>query len=164
MIHYLDGDATEPVGDGPKIIAHCCNNVGGWGSGFVLALSNKWIAPEMAYRQLCQQAGEHVKALLGSTQIVPVEKNLWVSNIFGQTGVARPGVDKPLVEEALAAGLYATSIFAEQREGSSIHLPRIGCGLAGGSWAVVEKLIETFIDVEVDVYVYDFPGGTPYNP
>lgn len=28
-IIYLNGDATEPVGDGFKIIAHVCNNKGG---------------------------------------------------------------------------------------------------------------------------------------
>lgn len=28
-IIYLKGDATEPTGDGLKIIAHVCNNKGG---------------------------------------------------------------------------------------------------------------------------------------
>lgn len=35
-IEHLQGDATRrPVGPGPKIIAHICNDVGGWGRGFV---------------------------------------------------------------------------------------------------------------------------------
>lgn len=40
-IHYVTGDATEPIGEGEKIIAHICNDQGGWGAGFVLALSKK---------------------------------------------------------------------------------------------------------------------------
>lgn len=40
-IIYLKGDATEPIGTGHKIIAHVCNNKGGWGRGFVLAISKK---------------------------------------------------------------------------------------------------------------------------
>lgn len=28
---YVDGDATDPVGDGPRIIAHVCNNIGAGG-------------------------------------------------------------------------------------------------------------------------------------
>lgn len=38
-IHYLKGDATNPVGPGPKIIAHICNDIAAWGKGFVLAVS-----------------------------------------------------------------------------------------------------------------------------
>ena len=39
----------------------------------------------------------------------------------------------------------------------SIHRPRIGCGLAGGDWKVIEDIIKrTFIDMaNVDVFVYD---------
>ena len=31
MITYITGDATRPQEVGPKIIAHICNNLGGWG-------------------------------------------------------------------------------------------------------------------------------------
>lgn len=44
-IKYIIGDATEPQGEGNKIIVHCCNNIGGWGAGFVLSLSKKWLEP-----------------------------------------------------------------------------------------------------------------------
>lgn len=39
MINYLKGDATNPEISGNKIIAHICNDVGGWGKGFVVAVS-----------------------------------------------------------------------------------------------------------------------------
>jgi hypothetical protein len=46
--------------------------------------------------------------------------------------------------------------------GSTIHAPRIGCALSGGSWSRVEPLIqETMPDLQV--FIYDFPGGT-FNP
>jgi len=38
-IKYVVGDATAPKMDGAKIICHVCNNIAGWGKGFVLALS-----------------------------------------------------------------------------------------------------------------------------
>ncbi|MGH7866045.1 MAG: Appr-1-p processing protein, partial [Candidatus Dormibacteraceae bacterium] len=40
------GDAMSPNVPGPKIIAHICNDVGGWGKGFVLAVSQRWPEPE----------------------------------------------------------------------------------------------------------------------
>ena len=50
-IDYVKGDATSPVGSGTKIICHVCNDVGGWGRGFVVALSRRWSAPEARYRE-----------------------------------------------------------------------------------------------------------------
>lgn len=41
QIIYLKGDATNPIAKGNKIIAHICNDAGGWGKGFVLAISRK---------------------------------------------------------------------------------------------------------------------------
>ena len=59
MIKYLIGDATQPTPDvvesgpenGVRLITHICNNQGGWGRGFVVALSKRWPEPERAYRQ-----------------------------------------------------------------------------------------------------------------
>jgi len=45
-IVYLKGDATQPQAKGVKIIVHCCNDLGGWGKGFVLALRKRWPEPE----------------------------------------------------------------------------------------------------------------------
>lgn len=47
-ILYIKGDATAPIGSGVKVITHICNDIGGWGKGFVLALSKKWKMPEEA--------------------------------------------------------------------------------------------------------------------
>jgi hypothetical protein len=50
LLKYVIGDATSPQGTGNKIIVHICNDIGGWGLGFVLALSKRWKAPEIQYR------------------------------------------------------------------------------------------------------------------
>ncbi|MFJ9320094.1 macro domain-containing protein [Streptomyces globisporus] len=38
------GDATAPQGKGVKLILHVCNDLGGWGKGFVLGRWSR-IAP-----------------------------------------------------------------------------------------------------------------------
>jgi O-acetyl-ADP-ribose deacetylase (regulator of RNase III) len=45
-INYIKGDATAPISKGEKIICHICNDIGGWGKGFVLAISKRWKEPE----------------------------------------------------------------------------------------------------------------------
>jgi O-acetyl-ADP-ribose deacetylase (regulator of RNase III) len=37
---------------------------------------------------------------------------------------------------------------------ASIHAPRIGCGLAGGEWSKVEKIINETCN-GIDVFIYD---------
>ena len=39
-LRIIKGDATAPQGSGTKIIAHVCNDQGGWGKGFVLAVKS----------------------------------------------------------------------------------------------------------------------------
>lgn len=45
-IIYIKGDATSPISPGNKIITHICNDIGGWGKGFVLALSKNGKLPK----------------------------------------------------------------------------------------------------------------------
>lgn len=163
MITYLQGDATHPVGDGPKIIMHVCNDRGGWGAGFVLALSKRWSEPEQAYRSLKQYAR-------GSVQMVSVDQgrdHIFVANMIAQRGYGasnsrrhksdEPDREIPLDYDALAACLDAVSVRARFIP-STVHAPRIGCGLAGGAWDRVEPLIaEAFGDVPV--FIYDLPGA-----
>ena len=54
-IAYRKGDATAPVASGAKIICHVCNDIGGWGKGFVLAISKRWPEPEAHYRAWYKQ-------------------------------------------------------------------------------------------------------------
>ena len=46
QITYYKGDVLEGITenniDETRILLHICNNRGGWGAGFVLALSKKW--------------------------------------------------------------------------------------------------------------------------
>jgi O-acetyl-ADP-ribose deacetylase (regulator of RNase III) len=50
-LRIIKGDATSPQDKGRKVIAHVCNDLGGWGKGFVLAVSRRWPEPERDYRE-----------------------------------------------------------------------------------------------------------------
>ncbi|NUU20860.1 MAG: macro domain-containing protein [Streptomycetaceae bacterium] len=153
-IRYLRGDATVPQAKGVKIIAHVSNDAGGWGKGFVLALSKRWPEPEAEFRRWYRERAGNDFAL-GAVQFVQVEKHIWVANMIGQHGVKTgskgPPVRYPAIDTALAAvGTRALEL------GASVHMPRIGCGLAGGRWASVEPLIAANLaDRGVAVMVYD---------
>ena len=152
-INYIKGDATSPNTKGNKIIVHICNDIGGWGKGFVMAISKKWKEPEVAYRNWYKTSEEFE---LGNAQFIKVEEDLWVANIIGQHKI---NIDEfgniPLRYDATSQGLEKVQKFAKDNH-ASIHMPRIGCGLAGGKWELMEPIIiETLIKYNIEVYVYD---------
>ena len=73
-ITYIKGDATCPQAKGTKLIVHICNDLGGWGKGFVVAISKRWPKPEEAYREWHRQRGESVQCLLGLIGLQEVGK------------------------------------------------------------------------------------------
>ena len=151
MIKYVKGDATEPIGDGVKIIVHVCNNIGGWGAGFVLALSKKWKQPEKLYRSM-------KKRYLGDIQLVWVEKDIYVANMIAQEGtISHPTgpILPPIRYVAVELALKAVAVYAKEYK-ASIHMPRIGCGLAGGKWSIIEAVIKSTVPDDIQVIVYDF--------
>jgi len=154
QISFIQGDATKPVGDGPYIIAHICNDEGRWGKGFVLAVSGRWKQPEEHYRQ---QFKQNPKPRLGDVQFVEVQPQTTVANIIGQHGIKRGnGGLAPIRYDAVEQGLAKVAAFALKQR-ASVHMPRIGCGLAGGSWEEIEPIINrTLTNKGVEVVVYDF--------
>lgn len=154
-IVYLVGDATKPMGAGNKIIAHVCNDSGAWGKGFVLALSKISPAPERAFREWFL-GREHNDFALGAVQFVPVSPDIMVANMIGQHGIrALRGAAPPIRYDAVETALQTVGKKA-LAENASVHLPRIGCGLAGGEWRKIKPLIERQICAsDVPVFVYD---------
>ncbi|MBT2441348.1 Appr-1-p processing protein [Streptomyces sp. ISL-36] len=155
-ITYVRGDATAPQGKGVKIIVHVVNDLGGWGKGFVLALSRRWPEPEAAYRSWHRERA-HNDFGLGAAQFVQVGPRLWVANMVGQRGI-RTGrsTGAPVRYEAIDAALGLLAGKAEEL-GASVHMPRIGCGLAGGKWSRVGPLVEgRLVGRGIPVTVYDF--------
>lgn len=154
---FVVGDATRPQGPAPHIIAHICNDRGGWGRGFVTAVTRMSPAPEKAYRAWysSRQANDFA---LGALQVVSVTDTLSVANMVAQKGYRAQNGQPPIRYEALAQALTALAAHALEH-GAGVHMPRIGCGLAGGEWSAVQSVIEeTLLAQGVSVTVYDLPS------
>lgn len=152
MISYEIGDATDPKGPRPIIIAHICNDYGGWGRGFVVALSKKWPEPERLYRLLSK--GNNPSFELGQVQFVLVQPDVIVANMVAQHGDSTPtyrAVKYTELEHCLV------SVASKANDlGASVAMPRIGCGLGGGVWTEIEQIIEKTMP-DIKVVVYDLP-------
>lgn len=154
ILKYVKGDATEPIGDGKKFIIHCCNDLGLWGAGFVLAISKKWKDPEIQYKSWFENQKNKFK--LGSIQIVPVDNDISVVNMIGQSGVRNKSNPTPIKYDAIRKCLKQVAIAAKFNK-ASVHAPQFGSGLAGGDWGEIENIInEELIEKNIDVTIYLF--------
>ncbi len=153
-IEYRVGDATAPEGEDAQIIVHVCNDVGGWGRGFVVAISKRWPQPEQRYRAW-HRGEEELPFALGEVQFVQVGPRRWVANLIGQRDLKPSQGVPPVRYDAIRSGLQKVAAEA-RRLGASVHMPRIGCGLAGGKWDEIAKLVEEeLIAAGLRVTVYD---------
>jgi Zn-dependent peptidase ImmA (M78 family)/O-acetyl-ADP-ribose deacetylase (regulator of RNase III) len=160
-IKVVRGDALRPRGEGEKIIAHVVNDqTPNWGAGFGRALQLKWPQAQRAFKEAFEQTHG---SKLGQTFLSRVDDWVATFQMVAQRGYgASP---KPRLRYgALRDCLQQLREAAIQRN-ASVHMPKIGSGEAGGSWALVSNLIaEELCTKGVSVTVYELPGqATPAN-
>ncbi|ELY2043299.1 MULTISPECIES: macro domain-containing protein [Enterobacter] len=139
-IKYLSGDAVKCL-DKSTVIAHIVNNKGKWGKGFVLSLSKKYPASKKNYHNNFKDNGVPE---LGKVDFVMVDdqKRIFVANMFAQDGIKKNNNDNNqyVCYEFLDICLAKLSDFALMNR-LSVQMPRIGAGLGGGDWSIIESLI-----------------------
>jgi len=163
MIEYVTGDVTKPIIGKQKVIVHVCNDIGAWGAGVSGAIGRRWPEAEKSYRRWASSKDNPnvgPKFKLGRIQLVRMDRsdeNITVCNLIGQHGLRSKKNPAPVRYDAIREGLQ--ELFSRgqvDNEDTVVHMPRIGCGLAGGSWDMIEPIIrEVLSDNEVHVVVYD---------
>lgn len=95
---------------------------------------------------------------LGTINFVWLENNdIIVGNLVGQHGTVSKNNPHPVSYDAIEYGLNEVVAFIEGVEPTAtVHMPRIGAGLAGGDWNVIESIIDRTLTLrDIDVTVYD---------
>lgn len=144
MVTIKHGDLLEATED---IIAHQVNCFGVVG-GLAADIFKKWPNAELDYLQLCQRAKPW--SIRGLAQVTGQQKDGHIiCNLFGQY---HPGCDYN--PEALESALFMLSDLAKTFN-LTVALPfGLSCGIAGGTWSEVQKIIEsTMKGVQCTVYM-----------
>lgn len=169
-LRVVKGDATTPQIDAGyeeqiSVIPHVCNDGGGWGAGFVLALSKKWSKPEAMYRSFIESSGK--MPTLGKTCFAKIDNYLVVANMIAQKNYKSDENPIPLKYKALANCMadvaeYVSMVQDKLARVSDyrrvvIHCCQFGSDLAGGDWNFILELIrEIWLENGIDVVVYEF--------
>ena len=142
LIKRVSGDVRVPIGNGNKIIIHCCNDIGVMGAGVAAAIAQKWAIVKIQYKQW-HRSNKGFK--LGNVQYVKVEDDIVVCNMIGQKGIRSRGNVSPIRYGAIKKCLEKVKE-AALKNNASVHCPYLmGCGLAGGDWKKVEPMLQEIL-------------------
>lgn len=154
-MNYLEtpGDATLPMST-HVVIVHVCNNIGGWGAGFVLPLAARYPIARESYRKMHRD----YETVLGAVQFVKVEEDeVYVANLIGQDDIHYKENVPPVRYEAIREGLRKVREFCKEK-GLQVQMPKIGSGLAGGDWNIVSQIVREELSLQsvpVTVFTID---------
>ena len=161
-VHFVKGDMLEANLD---YYCHQVNCQARMGSGIAKSIKTKWHQVYDEYMKKCRDREDEVyhmcggmengidwsETLLGDIQLISVENNKTVINIFGQQYYGYDGKRYTSYD-----GFWSClgKIREEVPHGSKIGFPdHIGCGLGGANWDVILTMIEEALN-DYDVYIY----------
>jgi len=150
MIH-VKGDALKLFEETPEsALIHQVNCKGVMGAGIAKQIADKYPQHLYDYKAVSPKR-------LGDFVVTDVSENRCIIGIFGQDGYGRGKchTDYNAFKDGMILALYDP---CKTRSHHPIIIPKyIGCGLAGGDWNTMEKLlldIERRYDVEFTCVEY----------
>lgn len=146
-IEIIKGDLVNAFRHGAvNFMAHCCNMQNVMGAGIARQIKLEYPQAFEADREwFLNQTPE-----FSHMSLARIDTNKYVANIYGQRYYGTR--TKQLNEDYLRAGLTQLANITDWDD--SIGLPYgMGCGLAGGDWPTVLKIVEeVFVNHGVKIF------------
>lgn len=155
-IVYKYGDVVEAFKNGEiDVLVHGVNCQGKMNSGIAKQIRAEFPKAFKHYRESFFQSDEPRPDVLGFAQFVKIEDNKFIVNGFTQD---KYGYDKSFrfcsydaIDQVISQ--LRNSCLKSSIDGKKIGMPKIGAGLGGGNWKVIEAIISSHF-TDRDVYVY----------
>lgn len=138
---YIKGDIRDTELDH---IAHGVNCQNVMGSGVAKALYEKW--PEV--KSIYHEEGHVVLGAISSVDCWGYNKTVW--NCYTQNHYLPRSV-RNVNYAAIVQCFDKLKLCGITK----LAIPKIGCGLAGGDWNIVEQLINDTVGDEMEIWVYE---------
>lgn len=154
-VQIIYGDLLQ---SNAPLIVHQVNCMGVMGAGIAKQIKEQYPEVFAKYTSLTKKYPDNVSRLnlLGKAQFVTTKSGIIVVNLFGQLNYGRSG--RHTDYSALEKGFDDILNYVIEYDIPEIAMPyRIGCGLAGGDWNIVQSIIEQkFADYDGTVKLYSF--------
>lgn len=150
MIKIIEGNILNAS---ETVIGHQVNCLGYMGAGLAMQIKARYSETYQRYREICDHHSDNRSELMGMVYLAHNSDGKTIANIFSQLDVGRS--ERKTDYESLNIGLNKVCEYAKENN-LTVALPyKIGCGLAGGDWNIVYKMIDSvFSDYEVTLYEY----------
>ena len=148
MVTEINGDLLQSTA---QVIAHQVNCMGVAGAGLAKQIMDKY--PENLHFYLNHCSRFSADYLLGTALFVECTDGKIIANLFGQK---RFGRDNKMYTDygALDTALGFLRKFMDEKGLTSVAFPyKLGCGLGGGDWKVVESILKKRFG-DLDCYIY----------
>lgn len=148
MISIVNGDLLE---SNEQIIVHQVNCKGVMGSGVARCIKYKYPKAFNSYKKHCDISGSE---LLGKIQVINVEDNKKVINMFAQDDYGRDKQYTDLI--AFKQCVLKIVDYAKRNNIHSVAMPyKIGCGTGGANWSNVYSILcDSFNRSNVNLTLY----------
>ena len=123
-----------------NVILHCANCFHTMGAGVARAIKDEW--PGAFQADLKTPRGDRSKM---GTFSFHQEGKLVVINLYGQYRYSRlrkQSLEYPALRRALRSAAERLNAWKEKGVDVRIGYPLLGCGLAGGNWDTVKRIID----------------------
>lgn len=156
-ISYVFGDATYPRLTGTDVLVHVVNDGAViWGAGFGKAVRFRWPQAQSQFRKWVKLEARRLR--LGEIHVCSISPKFWIVQLIAQHGYG-PSTLPRIRYDSLRICLTKLADFMGTT-GAVLHMPRIGCGEAGGHWGKIYPLIEeTLCAHGIEVVVYALPDN-----
>lgn len=189
-LSYVNGDATKPqqiANDSLCIVPHIVNDLGLWGSGFVIGINSTFgDKPMKSYNNWYNGVSpDDTKVLnacpfeLGQVMYYNIgnNSNIIIANMIAQHDISSKSISIDYIDEvidrtvnpirygALSKAMYNVLKFVKnivlvENTEVEIHCPKFGSLRSGGDWDVIEQMIlEIWVKNNINVVVYQFKEG-----
>jgi O-acetyl-ADP-ribose deacetylase (regulator of RNase III) len=158
MITYRKGDVLDALeASEVDVVIHQTNCQGVMGSGIAKQIKTRFPAVYEVYKDLEKHNGKLLLGDVSGATILRVDKDDkltksgMILNVNGQDKYANRSICNTNYA-ALGKGLLYCLNFIE--DDSIVAMPKIGAGLGGGDWYVIEAIINSVFP-EREVFVYE---------
>ena len=125
-----------------------------------MAVRKKWPDAQQAFRVWAEHDPRSLR--LGNVHFVTVNPSLGIASLIAQHGFGASPTPRIRYLHLKTCLDKLSQLAAEPK--ATIHIPKLGCGQAGGAWAIVRELVEeSLCGRGVKVYVYELAGAEPQS-
>jgi hypothetical protein len=154
-LQYVHGNVLDPGGEGAKIVCQLVNDSARrWGGGVAAQSARRFPEAQKAFSLWFSSMP--MGGRLGTVFFNAAAPGVTLASLVAQRGYGpsdAPRIRYSALENCLRR--VAEEAIAKR---ATVHLPRIGIGDAGGSWAMIEGLLcDELVGRGITTTVYDLP-------